>query len=113
MNKKSKGYLGLLVLFMYAPIFVLVAQSFNASRYRGTWAGFTLNWYRELFGSESILDAFGNTLSIGFTAALLATLLALLTALGMKRIGKKGQVMLRGLANVPLLNAAHSRGRAA
>lgn len=105
MNKKAKAYLGLLVLFMYAPILVLVAQSFNASRYRGTWAGFTLDWYAELFASESILDAFLNTLTIGLTAALLATLLALLTSLGMKHFGKKAQVMLRGLANVPLLNA--------
>ena len=45
MEKVKKLYVALVVLFLYAPIGVLVAQSFNASRYRGHWTGFTLQWY--------------------------------------------------------------------
>ena len=48
MEKVKKLYVALVVLFLYAPIGVLVAQSFNASRYRGHWTGFTLQWYGEL-----------------------------------------------------------------
>ena len=75
MARLKKLYLGAIILFLYAPIFVLFAQSFNASRYRGQWTGFTLQWYEKLFTSDEILAAFLNTLTIGLTAALFATLL--------------------------------------
>ena len=63
MAKLKKGYLALIMLFLYAPIFVLIAQSFNASRYRGHWTGFTWEWYGALFENEDILAALLNTLS--------------------------------------------------
>ena len=62
MAKLKKFYLGFVILFMYAPIVVLVAQSFNASRYRGQWTGFTWQWYEALFESEDIINAFMKTL---------------------------------------------------
>lgn len=105
MEKLKKGYLGLVVLFMYAPILVLIAQSFNASRYRGQWTGFTFGWYVSLFENEDILNAFLNTLSIGVTSAAIATILALVTAIGMRRLDSRGRMLFRGLSNIPLLNA--------
>ena len=74
MAKLKKIYLGIIIVFLYAPILVLIAQSFNASRYRGQWTGFTLQWYEKLFTSEDIIEAFLNTLTIGLTAAFFATL---------------------------------------
>ena len=105
MEKFKKIYLGAIVLFLYAPILVLIAQSFNASRYRGQWTGFTWQWYERLIENEEIISAFSNTLTIGVTSAALATLLALVTALGMRQMGLRGRMLFRGLANVPLLNA--------
>ena len=105
MGKGKKLYLAFIVLFLYAPIGVLIAQSFNASRYRGHFTGFTLDWYVTLFENEEILQAFGNTLSIGLLAAFCATLLGLITALALRGMGKRKQAFFRGLANVPLLNA--------
>lgn len=105
MEKVKKAYLGLIVLFLYAPIFVLIAQSFNASRYRGHWTGFTTEWYANLFEDADMLAAFLNTLSIGLTAALCATLLGLATALALRAMGHRTRMTVRGLANVPLLNA--------
>ena len=105
MEKLKNTYLGAIVLFLYAPILVLIAQSFNASRYRGQWTGFTLEWYEVLMESEEIAAAFANTLTIGVTSALLATLLALVTALGLRQMGSRGRMLFRGLSNVPLLNA--------
>ena len=105
MAKLKKVYLGIIILFLYAPILVLIAQSFNASRYRGQWTGFTLQWYEKLFTSEDIIEAFLNTLTIGLTAAFFATLLGLITALAIRNLSKKSQLVFRGLANVPLLNA--------
>jgi ABC-type spermidine/putrescine transport system permease subunit II len=71
MQKIKNTYLGLIVAFLYAPIVVLIAQSFNASRYRGQWTGFTWEWYEKLLESEDIINAFSNTLTIGVTSALL------------------------------------------
>ena len=105
MQKIKNTYLAVIVAFLYAPIVVLIAQSFNASRYRGQWTGFTWEWYEKLIESEDIINAFSNTLTIGVTSAILATLLALVTALGMRQMGRQSRMLLRGLANVPLLNA--------
>ena len=105
MQKLKTTYLGLIVLFLYAPIGVLIAQSFNASRYRGQWTGFTYDWYLSLLGNEDIIEAFGNTLTIGLTSAALATILALVTAIGLRSMGYRSRLVLRGMANVPLLNA--------
>lgn len=105
MAKLKKGYLALIMLFLYAPIFVLIAQSFNASRYRGHWTGFTWEWYGALFENEDILAALLNTLSIGVTAAVCATLLALVTAIAMRRMDMRMRTLFNGVANIPLLNA--------
>ena len=65
MNYLKKIYLAIIFLFLYAPIAVLIAQSFNASRYRGHWTGVTLDWYVKLFDDTRLADAISNTLSFG------------------------------------------------
>lgn len=105
MEKWKKGYVALVVLFLYAPIGVLIAQSFNASRYRGHWTGFTLQWYGELFQNEGILEALQNTITIGLTSAALATILGLITCMALRGMGRKQRSVLLGVASLPLLNA--------
>ncbi len=101
----KKLYVALVVLFLYAPIGVLVAQSFNASRYRGHWTGFTLQWYGELFQNEGILDALQNTITIGLSSAAIATVLGLLTCMALRGMGRKQRSVYLGVASMPLLNA--------
>ena len=72
---------------------MLIAQSFNASRYRGHWTGFTLQWYESLFTKERILDALSNTISIGIISAAIATIFALITCLALREVGKKSRAM--------------------
>lgn len=103
MEKWKKGYVALVVLFLYAPIGVLIAQSFNASRYRGHWTGFTLQWYGELFENEGILEALQNTITIGLTSAALATILGLITCMALRGMGRKQRSVLLGVASLPLL----------
>ena len=98
-------YLAIIFLFLYAPIGVLIAQSFNESRYRGHWTGFTLQWYESLFEKEEILNALSNTISIGILSALIATILAVITCLALREVGKKSRAMFMSIANVPILNA--------
>ena len=105
MARLKTAYLAAIFLFLYAPIGILIAQSFNESKYRGHWTGFSLKWYESLFENEEILDALSNTLSIGFFSALIATVLGLVTCLALREVGKKWRAMFMSVANVPILNA--------
>lgn len=105
MARLKTAYLAAIFLFLYAPIGILIAQSFNESKYRGHWTGFSLKWYESLFENDEILEALSNTLSIGILSALIATVLGLVTCLALREVGKKWRAMFMSVANVPILNA--------
>ena len=50
-------YLVLVLIFLYVPILVMMVLSFNSSKSRSQWGGFTLQWYKQMFESASIMDA--------------------------------------------------------
>lgn len=64
MKKLRKAYIALIMAFLYAPILLLILYSFNDSKSRANWGGFTLRWYKELFSDAAIMSALGTTLSI-------------------------------------------------
>ncbi len=107
MVKKSLGkiYMVLIFLFLYLPIAVLIVLSFNNSKSRVHWGGFTLDWYRELFKSETIMSAFYTTLSITLISALVSTIIGTMAAIGISAMRKKGKAIMLGATNIPLLNA--------
>ena len=89
---------------MYAPILVLMLFSFNESKSRANWTGFTFNWYIELFRDQRILDALSTTFSIALLSSLIAIILGTAAAIGinsMKPIGKKTLMMIN---NIPVVN---------
>ncbi len=98
-------YLFLIFLFLYLPIVVLIVLSFNNSKSKVHWGGFTLNWYKRLFSNSSIMEAFYTTIFITLASALIATLLGTLAALGIDAMKKRGQAVMLGATNIPLLNA--------
>lgn len=98
-------YLFLIFLFLYLPTVVLIVLSFNNSKSKVHWGGFTLNWYKRLFSSSSIMEAFYTTIFITLASALIATLLGTLAALGIDAMKKRGQAVMLGATNIPLLNA--------
>ena len=71
----SKIYMGLIFLFLYAPIVVMIAFSFNNSKSRSVWNGFTFDWYTKLFHDESIIDALKTTLLVAIVASIFATII--------------------------------------
>ncbi len=73
------------LLFFYVPMVVVVANSFNASRFGTRWQGFTFDWYAKLFADRGIWDAFVNTLIVGGAASLAAVVLGTLSALCLHR----------------------------
>lgn len=103
MKKFFKGlYLCAVLLFLYAPIVIMIIYSFNDSKSRAIWGGFTLNWYVELFQSESIMNALWVTLRIGVLSAVLATALGTLAAIGMHAMKTRPRAVLTNLSYLPM-----------
>lgn len=101
----SNFYIGLMIFFLYAPILVLVVLSFNKSKSRSKWGGFTLQWYERLFSDEEIISALTNTLLIAFLSALIATFIGTLAAIGMNSMKSSTRTLMMTITNIPMLNA--------
>lgn len=101
----SRIYMALIFLFLYLPIMVLVVLSFNNSKSRVKWGGFTTQWYISMFQNKNIMDAFTMTLQITLTASVLATIIGTLAAMVFRQCCRKGKAILLGATNIPLLNA--------
>ena len=85
MKTASRIYTGLVMLFLFAPIAILLAFSFNDSKSLSVFSEFSLHWYRELFRDSETLGAVRNTLILAVSAALISTVMG--TALAGSRSG--------------------------
>ena len=101
----KKIYIALIILFLYAPIGTLIVLSFNASKTRAKWGGFTFNWYVSLFQNEEILRALFNTLFIAFVSSLTATVIGTVACIAMTAMKRRTKAILMGITNIPMLNA--------
>ena len=95
----------LVFLFLYLPIAVLIVFSFNDSKSRTVWSGFSLHWYEELFHDEEILSAFSTTLTVSVLAAVIATVLGTAAAIGFHAMKSKPRHLLMTINNIPMTNA--------
>ncbi|NLE20242.1 MAG: ABC transporter permease [Clostridiales bacterium] len=98
----KRGYLALVLLFLYVPIVVLIIQSFNAGVSRAKWEGFSLKWYIDLFRSPAIMNALYITLTIALLSALIATVLGTLAAIGIHAMQRRPQGLMMTLTNIPM-----------
>lgn len=101
----KKFYVFLIFLFLYAPIVTLIVLSFNASRTRAKWGGFTTRWYVSLFRNDAIMNALLNTLSIALIASLTATVIGTIACIAIINMKKKSRAIWMGITNIPMLNA--------
>lgn len=101
----TKTYMGLIFLFLYAPILVLMVFSFNSSKSRGNFSGVTFKWYVELFKNQEVMRALSNTLIIGVVSTLVATFIGTFAAIGIYFM-KKGyfKKLVLNLNYLPVLN---------
>jgi len=97
--------MALVFVFLYAPILVLIVFSFNDSSSRSVWAGFTLDWYRELLRDDLILDAFYTTLAVSVLAAVIATVAGTFAAIGFYAMRRRVRNPLMTVNNIPMMNA--------
>lgn len=98
-------YLVIIMIFLYAPIVTMIILSFNNSKSRSQWGGFTLEWYTQMFASRNIVSALQNTLAIAFLSALIATILGTAAAIAINSMKRVPRSILIGLGNIPMLNA--------
>lgn len=98
-------YLSLIIFLLYAPIVTLVVLSFNDSKTRAKWGGFTGKWYVALFQNEQIMNALYTTLVIALLSALIATLIGTTAAIGIQAMKRKSRTIAMGITNIPMLNA--------
>lgn len=103
-NTAAKVYSVLILVFLYAPIFVLIAFSFNASKSRAHFTEFTFKWYKELFHNELIMTSLWNTIKIAVLAALISTLLGTCAAIGMNAMKKRSRSVMMNLTYMPVIN---------
>jgi spermidine/putrescine transport system permease protein len=107
MNMKiaKKIYIALIFIFLYAPILTLMVLSFNASKTRAKWGGFSIKWYSSLFQSREIMEALGNTLLIAVISSLAATVIGTVACIAMCSMKRRTRSILLGITNIPMLNA--------
>ncbi len=98
----KRFYLSLILFFLYVPIVVLIVQSFNAGKSRAKWEGFSFRWYQELFSDAAIMHALYITVSIAVLAAIFATILGTLAAIGIHAMRKRPQSLMMTLTNIPM-----------
>lgn len=101
----TRFYFLLIFLFLYMPIAVLMVLSFNDSRSRVVWGGFTLKWYMRMFSSSHITDALFTTLALALLASLIAVLVGFPAAFGICMLRRSGRSFMMTLVNIPLLDA--------
>lgn len=100
-----KIYLGFILLLLYAPILTLIVLSFNSSKTRSKWGGFSGKWYVALFQNEDIMNALYTTLIIALLSALIATIIGTAAAIGIQALHAKFRTVMMGITNIPMLNA--------
>ena len=104
-NTAKKIYIALIFLFLYAPIATLMVLSFNASKTRAKWGGFTFKWYTRLIQNDDILKALGNTLLIALLSSVIATVIGTVACIAMNHMKKRTRTVMMGITNIPMLNA--------
>jgi spermidine/putrescine transport system permease protein len=91
------------LLFLYGPVLILIAFSFNASRLTATWQGFTLQWYRELMSDHALLIALQKSMIVAAVSTAIAATLGVAAAVGIETLSRRKQRVIEGAMLMPLI----------
>ena len=105
MKPIAKFYTALVMLFLFAPIAILLFFSFNQAKSLSVFSGFTLYWYRELFRDSDTLGAVRNTLLLAVSASLISTVMGTAAAVGINKLRSKYlRTVMDTVTNIPMIN---------
>ncbi|MBQ7574695.1 MAG: ABC transporter permease [Clostridia bacterium] len=97
-------YLALMIVFLYAPIFVLIVFSFNSTKSHSVLSGFTLKWYTELFSDRVIMSSLLTTIIVAVSASVISTILGTFAAYGINSMSKISKTVALNTNNIPIIN---------
>lgn len=100
----EKAYLCIIFSFFYIPIAVMAIFSFNQSKSRTVFTGFTLQWYQDLFRNQRILDALWLSLGLALTAATIATVVGTMAAIGINGMNRTQRAVVNNISYLPVVN---------
>ena len=105
MKKMSKVYTALIMIFLFAPIAILLFFSFNEAKSLSVFSGISLNWYRELMKDAETLGAVRNTLILALSASIVSTVMGTAAAVGINRMRNKYlRATMDTVTNIPMIN---------
>ena len=105
MKTSSKIYTALIMLFLFAPIAILLVFSFNESKSLSVFSGFSLYWYRELFRDSETLNAVKNTLLLACCASAISTVMGTAAAVGVNKLRNRYlRAAMDTVTNIPMIN---------
>ncbi len=106
----KRTYLTLILLFTYVPIVAMIVLSFNASKSRVNFTGFSLKWYQQMFADRNIVSALQNTISIALISSLVAVVIGTLAAVAISTMSRNRRNIYMSITNIPMLNADVATG---
>jgi len=105
MKRASRIYTAIIMVFLFAPIAILLVFSFNEAKSLSVFSGFSLKWYRELFRDSETLKAVGNTLILAVSASLISTVMGTAAAVGINKLRSKAlRTAMDSVTNIPMIN---------
>ena len=105
MKLSSKIYTGIVFVFLFAPIIVLLVFSFNEAKSLSVFSGFSLKWYKELIRDRNTLDAVKNTVILAFAATILSTAMGTFAAVGINKLRSKWyRAVMNTVTDIPMIN---------
>lgn len=105
MKPASKVFTALIMIFLFAPIVILLVFSFNEAKSLSVFSGFSLYWYRELFRDSETLNAVKNTLVLAVSAAAISTIMGTAAAVGINKLRNRYlHAVMDTVTNIPMIN---------
>ena len=102
----SRIYVGLIIFFLYAPVLVMIAFSFNASSSVWVFTGFSTQWYEDLLSNTVMLNALKHTLIVAILSAVISTVIGTAAAVGIMALRKKiAAKLVMSVTQIPMMNA--------
>ena len=101
----NRLFMGLVFLFLYAPIFLLIVFSFNDGNSSVVWKGFSLHWYVELFQDRLIMQSIYTTLLVSLLATAIATVAGTFASVGFYAMRRRWRDPLMTVNSIPMMNA--------
>jgi len=98
-------YLALIIIFLYAPIVTLMVFSFNDSKSRAKWGGFTLKWYQSMFSDPVITQSLYYTLIVALLSSIIAVIIGTCAAIGIHVMKRRTRTIIMNITYLPVLNA--------